>query len=145
MLWKLIGNVKSFLDKCKRDNINAFAAQAAIAARRNGRGETFGRRKVNFLRIAGELHRKGNRKKSADFCAFFAEMNRRTGNLAGTEKRKGSAFDLFSAKVVGGEGPLGQKTTRTGKGRVVFEISFRHCSGNRRRPDCVPWGKETFR
>ena len=30
MLWKLIGNVKSFLDKCKRDNINAFAAQAAF-------------------------------------------------------------------------------------------------------------------
>lgn len=30
MIWKIVGNVKSFLDKCKRDNINAFAAQAAF-------------------------------------------------------------------------------------------------------------------
>ena len=30
MIWKIIGNVKSFLDKCKRDNINAFAAQTAF-------------------------------------------------------------------------------------------------------------------
>ncbi|MBR1391831.1 MAG: YihY/virulence factor BrkB family protein [Lachnospiraceae bacterium] len=30
MIWKMIGNIKSFLDKCKRDNINAFAAQTAF-------------------------------------------------------------------------------------------------------------------
>lgn len=29
MIWKMIGNVKAFMDKCKRDNINAFAAQTA--------------------------------------------------------------------------------------------------------------------
>lgn len=30
MIWKLIGNVKSFLDKCKRDKINAYSAQSAF-------------------------------------------------------------------------------------------------------------------
>ncbi len=30
MIWKIVGNVKFFLDKCKRDNINAFAAQSAF-------------------------------------------------------------------------------------------------------------------
>lgn len=30
MIWRLIGTVKMFLDKCKRDNINAFAAQSAF-------------------------------------------------------------------------------------------------------------------
>ncbi|MGN0341501.1 MAG: YihY/virulence factor BrkB family protein [Roseburia sp.] len=30
MIWKMIGNVKAFMDKCKRDNINAFAAQTAF-------------------------------------------------------------------------------------------------------------------
>lgn len=30
MIWKIVGNIKSFLDKCKRDNINAFAAQTAF-------------------------------------------------------------------------------------------------------------------
>ena len=30
MIWRLIGTVKMFLDKCKKDNINAFAAQSAF-------------------------------------------------------------------------------------------------------------------
>lgn len=30
MLWKIIGNVKSFLDKCRRDKINAYSAQSAF-------------------------------------------------------------------------------------------------------------------
>lgn len=30
MLWKIIGNVKTFLDKCSLDNITAFAAQSAF-------------------------------------------------------------------------------------------------------------------
>lgn len=30
MIWKIAGNIKVFLDKCKRDNINAFAAQSAF-------------------------------------------------------------------------------------------------------------------
>ncbi|MCI8326617.1 MAG: YihY/virulence factor BrkB family protein [Lachnospiraceae bacterium] len=30
MLWKIFGNVKTFLDKCKVDNITAFAAQSAF-------------------------------------------------------------------------------------------------------------------
>ena len=29
MLWKIFGNVKTFLDKCRIDNITAFAAQSA--------------------------------------------------------------------------------------------------------------------
>ncbi len=30
MIWKIIGNVKSFMDKCKRDKINAYSAQSAF-------------------------------------------------------------------------------------------------------------------
>jgi membrane protein len=30
MIWKIVGSVKFFLDKCKRDNISAFAAQSAF-------------------------------------------------------------------------------------------------------------------
>lgn len=30
MIWKVIGNVKSFSDKCKRDKINAYSAQSAF-------------------------------------------------------------------------------------------------------------------
>ena len=30
MIWKIAGNIKFFLDKCKKDNINAFAAQSAF-------------------------------------------------------------------------------------------------------------------
>ncbi len=30
MIWMVIGYVKTYLDKCKRDNIGAFAAQAAF-------------------------------------------------------------------------------------------------------------------
>lgn len=30
MIWKIIGNLKFFVEKCKRDNINAFAAQTAF-------------------------------------------------------------------------------------------------------------------
>lgn len=30
MIWKIIGNIKLFVEKCKRDNINAFAAQTAF-------------------------------------------------------------------------------------------------------------------
>lgn len=30
MIWKIIGTVKAFLDKCKRDKINAYAAQSAF-------------------------------------------------------------------------------------------------------------------
>ena len=30
MFWKIIGSVKFFLDKCRRDNISAFAAQSAF-------------------------------------------------------------------------------------------------------------------
>lgn len=30
MIWKIIGNVKSFMDKCKRDKINAYSAQTAF-------------------------------------------------------------------------------------------------------------------
>lgn len=30
MVWKIIGNVKSFTDKCKRDKINAYSAQSAF-------------------------------------------------------------------------------------------------------------------
>lgn len=30
MLWKIFGNVKTFLDKCRIDNITAFAAQSAF-------------------------------------------------------------------------------------------------------------------
>lgn len=30
MIWKIAGNVKLFFDKCKKDNINAFAAQSAF-------------------------------------------------------------------------------------------------------------------
>lgn len=30
MIWKIIGNVVSFLDKCKRDKINAYSAQSAF-------------------------------------------------------------------------------------------------------------------
>ena len=30
MIWKIIGNGKSFLDKCKRDKINAYSAQSAF-------------------------------------------------------------------------------------------------------------------
>lgn len=30
MIWKIIGNAKSFLDKCKRDKINAYSAQSAF-------------------------------------------------------------------------------------------------------------------
>ncbi len=30
MIWKIAGNVKFFIDKCKKDNINAFAAQSAF-------------------------------------------------------------------------------------------------------------------
>lgn len=30
MVWKILGNTVSFLDKCKRDKINAYAAQAAF-------------------------------------------------------------------------------------------------------------------
>lgn len=30
MIWKLIGNVRFFIDKCKKDNINAFAAQSTF-------------------------------------------------------------------------------------------------------------------
>ena len=30
MVWKLVSTIKEYLDKCKRDNIGAFAAQAAF-------------------------------------------------------------------------------------------------------------------
>lgn len=30
MIWKIIGNVKAFMDKCKRDKINAYSAQSAF-------------------------------------------------------------------------------------------------------------------
>lgn len=30
MIWKIIGNVVSFMDKCKRDKINAYSAQSAF-------------------------------------------------------------------------------------------------------------------
>lgn len=30
MIWKIIGNIKSFMDKCKRDKINAYSAQSAF-------------------------------------------------------------------------------------------------------------------
>lgn len=30
MIWKVIGNIKSFMDKCKRDKINAYSAQSAF-------------------------------------------------------------------------------------------------------------------
>ena len=30
MIWKIIGNGKSFFDKCKRDKINAYSAQSAF-------------------------------------------------------------------------------------------------------------------
>lgn len=30
MFWKVIGNIKSFMDKCKRDKINAYSAQSAF-------------------------------------------------------------------------------------------------------------------
>ncbi len=30
MIWKIIGTVKAFMDKCKRDKINAYAAQSAF-------------------------------------------------------------------------------------------------------------------
>lgn len=30
MIWKIIGNLKSFLDKCKSDKINAYSAQSAF-------------------------------------------------------------------------------------------------------------------
>ena len=30
MIWKIIGNIKLLVEKCKRDNINAFAAQTAF-------------------------------------------------------------------------------------------------------------------
>lgn len=30
MIWKIIGNAKSFMDKCKRDKINAYSAQSAF-------------------------------------------------------------------------------------------------------------------
>ena len=30
MLWKIFGNVKTFLDKCRIDNITAFAAQIVV-------------------------------------------------------------------------------------------------------------------
>ncbi len=30
MIWKIIGNGKSFFDKCKRDKINAYSAQSAL-------------------------------------------------------------------------------------------------------------------
>ncbi len=30
MIWKIIGNVVAFMDKCKRDKINAYSAQAAF-------------------------------------------------------------------------------------------------------------------
>ena len=30
MLWKIFGNIKTFLDKCRIDNITAFAAQSAF-------------------------------------------------------------------------------------------------------------------
>ena len=30
IVWKIIGNVKSFMDKCKRDKINAYSAQSAF-------------------------------------------------------------------------------------------------------------------
>lgn len=30
MIWKIIGNVKAFMDKCKWDKINAYSAQSAF-------------------------------------------------------------------------------------------------------------------
>ena len=30
MIWKIIGNVMSFMGKCKRDKINAYSAQSAF-------------------------------------------------------------------------------------------------------------------
>ncbi len=30
MIWKIIGNIKAFLDKCQRDKINAYSAQSAF-------------------------------------------------------------------------------------------------------------------
>ena len=30
LIWKIIGNGKSFFDKCKRDKINAYSAQSAF-------------------------------------------------------------------------------------------------------------------
>ena len=30
MIWKVIGNLKAFMDKCKRDKINAYSAQSAF-------------------------------------------------------------------------------------------------------------------
>lgn len=30
MIWKIIGNVNAFMDKCKRDKINAYSAQSAF-------------------------------------------------------------------------------------------------------------------